>query len=213
MHLVAVVFDQLACQGVLLVDDAAHLGIHLLHGLLAHVGGLGDRAAQEHFTFVFGIHHRAERVGHAIAGHHVPCDLRSAFKVVAGTRGHLLHEHFFSDAPTKQHTDLAEHVFAVVAVPVLRRQAHGHAQSATPRNHRHLVHRVAFRQQLAEQSMARLMVGRVAALTLGHDHALALRTHQNFVFGLLEVLHFHHTGTAPRCHQCRFVAKVGQVSP
>ena len=60
LHLVAVVLDQAPRQGVLLVDDAAHLGVDLLHGLLAHVGGLGDRAAQEDLALVLGVDHGAE---------------------------------------------------------------------------------------------------------------------------------------------------------
>ena len=57
------------------------------------------------------------------------------------------------------------------------------------------------------------MVGRVAALFFGHDHALALGAHDDFVFGLFKVLHFHHAGVAAGSHQRRFVAQVGQVSP
>ena len=55
------------------------------------------------------------------------------------------------------------------------------------------------------------MVSRVAALPFGHHHALALRTHQNFVFGLFEILHFHQTRIAPGGHQSSFVAQIGQV--
>ena len=158
VHLVLVVLDQLARQRVLLVDDAAHLGVHLLHGLFAHVGGLGHRAAQEHFALVFGIDHRAQRVGHAVAGHHVAGDGGRPLEVVAGTGRHLVHEHLFGDAAAKQHADLVQHVFVVVAVAVLRRQAHGHAQRTAARDDGDLVHRVALGQQLADQRMAGLVV-------------------------------------------------------
>src|SRR5690606_12636693 len=57
VHFVAVLFDQAARQLVLLVNDAANLSIDHLHGLLAHIGGLGHRATQEHFAFILGIHH------------------------------------------------------------------------------------------------------------------------------------------------------------
>ena len=60
--------------------------------------------------------------------------------------------------------------------------------------------------------MTRLVIRRVAALFFGHDHAFALGTHQNLVLGLFEVLHLNHAGTAARCHQCGFVAQVGEVS-
>ena len=55
------------------------------------------------------------------------------------------------------------------------------------------------------------MVGRVAALFLGHDHALALRAHQDLVLGFFKVDHLDHAGIATRCHQSRFVAQVGQI--
>ena len=212
MHLVAVVFDQLARQAVLLVNDATHLTVHLLHGLLAHVGRLGDRTPQENFAFVFSIDHGAERVRHTVAGNHVACDMGSALEIVAGARGHLVHEHLFSDTPAKQHANLVQHVLAVIAVAVLRRQTHGHAQSPTTRDDGDFVNRIAFGQQFANQGVARLMVGRVSALTLGHHHALTLGPHQNLVLGLLEILHLHRTRIAPGSHQRGLVAQVGQVS-
>ncbi|MCY1378597.1 hypothetical protein D9M69_662470 [compost metagenome] len=127
MHLVAVFFDQVTRQLVLLVDDAAHLGVDLLHGGLAHVGGLGHRTAEENLTFVFGIHHGAQGIGHAITHHHVAGDGCRALEVVGCPGGHLVHEDFFGDAAAKQHADLVQHVVLVVTVAILCRQAHGHA--------------------------------------------------------------------------------------
>jgi hypothetical protein len=119
VHLVAVVLDELARQAVLLVDDAAHFLVDLLHGLLGDVGGLGDRAAQEHLALVLGVDHRAQRVGHAVAHDHVARQVGGPLEVVAGAGGHLVHEHLFGDAAAEQHADLVEHVLAVVAVAVL----------------------------------------------------------------------------------------------
>jgi hypothetical protein len=73
------------------------------------------------------------------------------------------------------------------------------------------VHRVALGQQLADDGVAGLVVGRVAALFLGHDHGLALGAHDDLVLGLLEVLHLHHARIAAGGHQGGFVAQVGQV--
>ena len=211
MHLVLVVLDQLARQRVLLVDDAAHLGVDLLHGLFRDVGGLGHAAAQEHLALVLGIDHGTQRLAHAVLHDHVACQVGGALEIVAGAGGHLVHEHFFGDAATEQHADLVQHVFLVVAVAVLLGQAHGHAQRAAARDDGDLVHRVALRQQFADQRVAALVVGRVAALFLGHDHALALGAHQDLVLGLLEVLHLDHAGVAARGHQRGLVAQVGQV--
>ena len=164
MHLVAVVLNELARQAVLLINDAADFGVHLLHGLLAHIGRFCDRAAQKYLALVLCVNHRPKRIGHPVTGHHVTSDLGGPLKIVAGASGHLLHENFFGNTPSKQHTDLVQHVLAVVAVAVLGRQAHGHTQSAAARNHGDLVHRVALGEQFAYQGMARLVVSSVPAL-------------------------------------------------
>ena len=211
MHLVGVLLDQATRQGVLLIDDAAHLGVDLLHGLFRDVGGLGHRAAQEDLAFVLGIDHGAQRLGHAIAHDHVTRYVRGTLEVVARAGGHLVHEHFLGDAATEQHGDLVQHVLLVVGVAVLLGQAHGHAQRTAARDDGDLVHRVALGQQLADERVARLVVGRIAALFLGHDHALALGAHDDLVLGLLEVLHLDHSRIAACSHQRGFVAQVGQI--
>ena len=212
VHFVAVVFDQFTSQSILLINDFAHLHIHLLHGLLRDVGGFGHAAAQEHFAFILCIDHGAERFAHAVFHDHVAGQIGGALEVVARAGGHLLHEHFFGNSATKQHGNLIEHKFFVVAVTVLRRQAHRHAERTATRDDRHLVHRITLGQQAANQRMATLVICGVAALFLGHDHALALWTHEDFVFGFFEVLHFDHAGIAARGHQRSFVAQVGQIS-
>jgi hypothetical protein len=73
------------------------------------------------------------------------------------------------------------------------------------------VHRVGLGQQLADQRVAGLVVGGVAALFLGHDHGLALGAHHDLVLGLLEVDHLHHARIAARGKEGRFVDQVGQV--
>ena len=73
------------------------------------------------------------------------------------------------------------------------------------------MHRIALVQQLTNEGVTGFVVGRVFALRLGHDHALALRAHEDFVFGFFEVLHFDGARVAARSHQSGFVAQVGQV--
>ena len=77
-----------------------------------------------------------------------------ALKVVAGTGSHLVHEHFFGNTTAKQHADLIEHVFAVVAVPVFFGQAHSHTQRTATWNDSYLVNRVTLGQHFANQRMA-----------------------------------------------------------
>ena len=58
LDLVAVVLQQLARERVLLVDDAADLGVDLLHRRFGHVLVRGDRAAEEHLALVLAVDHR-----------------------------------------------------------------------------------------------------------------------------------------------------------
>ena len=74
------------------------------------------------------------------------------------------------------------------------------------------MNRIALGQKLANQGVTCLVIGRVATLFFGHDHAFTLRSHQDFVFGFFEVDHLHHAGVATGCHQGRFVAQVGKIS-
>ena len=60
--------------------------------------------------------------------------------------------------------------------------------------------------------MARLVVRRIATLLFRHNHALALRAHQDFVFGFFEVDHLDHAGVAACGHQGSFVTQVRQIS-
>ena len=124
----------------------------------------------------------------------------------------MIHEHLFRNPTTKEHADLIEHVLAVVAVAILFGQTHRDTQSTTTRDDGDFVHWVTFGQELADQGMARLVVGRVAALLFGHDHAFALRAHQNFVFGFLKVHHLDHASVSSSRHQGRFIAQIGQIS-
>ena len=59
--------------------------------------------------------------------------------------------------------------------------------------------------------MAGLVVGRVAALFLRHDHGLPLRAHHDLVLGALEVVHLDQTLVAAGGEQRRLVHQVGQI--
>ena len=170
VHFVFVVFDQLAREGVLLIDDAANDRVNFLHGLLRHIHVLGDRPAQEDFALVLSVDHGAEFIGHAVAGHHVSGDGGGALKIVAGTGGHLIHEHFFGNPATEQHGDRAQHALFVEAVTVGLGELHRDTQRTATRDHRDLVDRVGLGDQTGHQGMTCLVIGGVAALLLGHDH-------------------------------------------
>jgi hypothetical protein len=98
-----------------------------------------------------------------------------------------------------------------MAVAVLLRQLHGHAQRAAARDDGDLVHRIGLGQQLGDHGVAGLVVGGVAALLLGHDHRAALGAHHDLVLGALEVVHVDQALVAARGEQRRLVDQVGQV--
>src|SRR5690606_15910120 len=212
MHLVAVVLDQLAGNGVLLVDDLANLGVHFLHGGFGHVRCFGNAAAQEDLAFVLGVYNRTQGVRHAVASHDVTSNLRCTLKVVRCAGGHLIHEHFFSDTATEQHGNHVQQALFVHAVAIAFRQLHGDTQSTTTRNDGDFVNRVRLGQHASHQSVTGFVVSSVATLFLGHDHGAAFCTHDDLVLGALEVLHIHGATVTACSEQSSFVNQVGQIS-
>ena len=73
------------------------------------------------------------------------------------------------------------------------------------------MHRIGLGQHHGNQRVARLVIGSITALFFRHDHALALRTHHDLVFGALEVFHFNHARTAASGEQSGFVNQIGQI--
>src|SRR3954464_12369895 len=146
LYLVAVVLEQLPRHPVLRVDDMADLGVDLLHGRFGHVLVRLNRASEEDLALVLAVDHRAELVRHAPLRHHAAGNLGGTLEVVRGAGRHLLHEELFGNAPTEQYRDHVEQPIAVLAVAVLGRQLHGHAERASARDDRHLVHRIGLRQ-------------------------------------------------------------------
>ena len=73
------------------------------------------------------------------------------------------------------------------------------------------MHRVGLRHQFGDDRVTRLVVGRVTLFLLVHNHAAALGAHQNFVLGLLEVIHVDQTLAGASGEQGRFIDQVGQI--
>ena len=136
---------------------------------------------------------------------------RGALEIVRGAGGHLVHEQLLGDAAAEQHRDHGEQPVAVLAVAVLGRQLHRHAERAAARDDGHLVHRIGLGQQARDDRVAGLVIGGVAALFLGHDHRAALGAHDDLVLGALEVVHLDQALVAARGEQRRFVHQVGEV--
>ena len=166
---------------------------------------------KKHFTFVFRIHHGAKGFGHAITGDDITRDGCSTFKVVRCTGGHLIHEHLFGNTPPEQHRNRVKQTLFIHAVAVAFRQLHGHAQCPAVRNDGYFVHRIGFGQGTSHQGMTGFVVSRIAAFFFRHDKTAALCTHNDLVFGFLEVLHVDGTTTASCREQCCLVNQIGQI--
>src|SRR3546814_5723615 len=67
------------------------------------MSGLGHAAAKEDLAFVFGVHHRPQRVGHAVTSNDIARNGSGALEVVGCAGCHLIHEDFFGDASPEQH--------------------------------------------------------------------------------------------------------------
>src|SRR3990170_7230858 len=118
LDLVAVILDDGARAGILLVNDAADLPVHQLGGGVREVLVRGDVAPEEHLALVLAVDARAQDIAHAPAGDHVARDLGGALEVVGRARGHLLHEHLFGDASAHEHGDGGKQTLAIMAVAV-----------------------------------------------------------------------------------------------
>jgi len=95
-----------------------------------------------------------------------------------------------------------------VGVFFIQGQLLGEAERATSGDDGDLVNRIRLREHLGDQRVARFVVGRRLFFFLADDHALALGSHQDLVFRILEVVHFHPVLAAPGCHERRFIHHV-----
>jgi hypothetical protein len=68
-------------------------------------------------------------------------------------------DQLLGDTPTEQAADLALQCRLAVAVAILLRQEHGHAERPTARNDADLVHRVVLGHQATDDRVSRLVVG------------------------------------------------------
>ena len=98
-----------------------------------------------------------------------------------------------------------------MAVAVFFGQEHGNAQCPTTGNDGHLVERIVFRHQPADDGVACFVIRSNTFFLLRHDHRFALRAHHDPVLGLLEFVHFDQTlGRAGR-EQRRFIDQVREI--
>ena len=113
LDLVAVVFDQLAAQpycSSIMRRISRSTFCMVASDTFFCVAIERPRNTSPSFSRV---HHRPQRIRHAVTRDHVARHLRRALEVVAGAGGHLVHEDLFGDAPAEQHGDALQQVVAI----------------------------------------------------------------------------------------------------
>ena len=210
-HFVAVFAEDFVGNGILLVQNAAHFGIHVLLRFLGNILRTGNAASQEHFALVFRIHHHAHAIAHAVARNHIAGDLRGAFKVVGCAGGNASHKNILGDAPAKQNRQLAQHLVFIHRNAIALGQLPSQAQRAPARHNGYFVHRVGKRQAFRHNRVPRFVVSRGAFFVFVHHHAAAFRAHVDFVFRVFKIALIHLDFVAAACKQRGFVHQIRQI--
>ncbi len=122
---------------------------------------LRDFAAEENRFFLFAECERAERA-HSPLADHLAGDFGGALDVVAGARGDVMQEHFLGGASAHQDGELRFEELLRVGVLVVDGKLHRDAQRHAARDDCHLVQRIGARRHRGDQSVAGLVVRRVA---------------------------------------------------
>ena len=210
-HFIAAAVQNLARHGILLVENTADFGIHLLHGVLGNILRMRYRTAEKHFALVFAIHHRPHFVGHTIARDHFAGDLGGALKIVGCAGGNAAYKQIFGNAPAKQNRNLIEHLVFIHADAVALRQLPGEAERTAARHNGNFMHRVGAFQAFGHNGMAGFVVGGGAFFIFVHHHRAALGAHIDFVFGIFKIALIHLDLVAAAGKERRFVHQVGQI--
>src|SRR5438552_3725639 len=170
-------------------DDPPHLVVDLQRGRLRVVDALGEVAAEEDLLLLLAEGNGTELLAHAPLAHHLVGQLGGALEVVAGAGGHVAEHELRGGAAAEEDREVVDQEGLRVRVAVVERDLLRETERHAARDDRHLVHRVGSREQLRDERMARLVVGRVPPLLEADDHRLPLRPHHHLVLGELEVDH------------------------
>src|SRR5207302_2951620 len=158
-------------------DDAPHLVVDLHRGRLRIIDALGEVAAEEDLLLLLAEGHGTELLAHAPLADHLVGELGGALDVVAGAGGHVAEHQLLGGTATEEDGQVVDQEGLGVRVAVVERDLLGQPERHAARDDRHLVHRIGTREELGDEGVARLVVGRVPALLEADDHRLPLRPH------------------------------------
>ena len=173
----------------MLIQNAAHFRVHFLLCFFGNMLRTGHAASQEHFAFVFGIHHHAHFFAHAVTRYHFAGNLRGTFKIVGCTSGNASDKNIFRNAAAEQNRQLAQHLVFIQRNAVALRQLPSQTERTATRHNGNFVDGVGEVQRFRNDSVSGFVVGGGAFFFIGHHHTAAFRPHIDFVFRIFKVAH------------------------
>ena len=194
-----------------LAHDARDLDVDATGRLLGVILVVSVIATQEHLMLSLAKDLRSQLLAHAQARNHLAGHLGGALEVVGRTGRDVVAHEFLGHAAAQEHGELIEHLVFGLEEVVLGRQRERVAQRLAARNDRDLVHRVGVLQDMPHQGVTALVVGDGRALDVGHHAALALRTGDHALHGLLDLVHRDLVLMAARGEQRGLVEEIRQV--
>src|SRR6478672_9323467 len=193
------------------LDDPADLVVDLARDLVGVVGLGRELAAQERLAVVVAEHARAEALAHAEAHDHLLRGGRDLLEVVRGAGRDLAEDDLLGGAAAERHRHRVGQLRARGEELVLRRQRDRVAERLPAADDRDLVDRVAVRQEMADDRVPELVVGRDQPLLLRHHAGFLLRARDHPHDPLLELLHGDLAAACAGGEQRRLVDQVGEV--
>src|SRR5581483_1735499 len=191
--------------------EAADLGVDLRSGALGVALGLVEVAAEEDVLVLRAEGHRPELVAHAPLADHLAGELARALEVVAGAGRHVAEDELLGGAAAEEDREVVLELLAAGGVAVVDRDLLREPERHAARDDRDLVDRVGARDELRDQRVTGLVVGRVPLLLLADDHRSALGAHHDLVLRELEVEMVHLVLVRTRGEERRLVHEVLEV--
>src|SRR5665647_2306037 len=193
------------------VDQAPDLLVDHCGHLLGVVTRVADVPAEEHLAAGLAHPDRADPLAHAELGDHLAGDGGGLLDVV-GRAGRRVVEHdLLGDPPAHRVRQLVHQLVAGGGVPVLGRHHHRVAQGPASRQDRHLGHRVGVPERRRDEGMAALVVRSDLLLLVVHQPGPLLRSGDDPVDRLVQLVVADHLPAAACGEQRRLVQHVRQV--
>ena len=208
---VAVLGEDRPRLGVRGLDELADLVVDVAGDLMAVVGLGAHRAAQERVAVLGAVAHRTQFGAHAVFGHHRAGDLGGLLDIGDRTGGRLTEHQFLGRAATHGEHQPGDHLRAGHQPLVVLGHRDGVAAGAAAGQDRDLVDRLDIGHRPRRQGVSTLVVGGDLLLQLADHLALAARSADHPVDGLLQRRTGDDGAVLPGGQQGGLIDDVGKV--